>query len=208
MSNPPVTLVGWAPGSIPTRMPPGTALRVHKGSLIVMQVHYNVFAGAGLSDRTTMQLELTDVPPQRELHNLPLARPKKLMIPAGAADAVNTVEVPLSALVGFFGLPANRLRVYSHLPHMHLLGKRITTSLNGEVILDLPRWDFHWQQGYMFQTPYEASGTDTFKLECHYDNTAANQPVVGGVQQAPRDVTWGEGTLDEMCLNYLLLEAE
>jgi len=205
---PPVTLFGWAPGSPGLRMPEGTALRVKKGSLIVVQLHYNVLAGPGQVDRTTMDLEFTDTPPGRELHSLPLARPKQLMIPAGATDATQTILVPLSALTSFFKLPSNKLTVYSHTPHMHLLGTRITTWLNDQLILDLPRWNFHWQGGYQFAVPYSATGTDLFKLECHYDNSAANQPVVDGVKQPPHDVTWGEGTRDEMCLNYLLLSAE
>jgi hypothetical protein len=44
---------------------------------------------------------------------------------------------------------------------------------------------------------------DAITLECVYDNSAANQPVVGGVPRTPQDVTWGEGTFDEMCLMYL-----
>jgi hypothetical protein len=205
---PPVTLFGWAPGNLGNRLPEGTALRLRKGSLIVVQLHYNVAAAPGQVDRTTMDLELTDTPPARELHALPLARPKSLMIPAGATDAVQTIQVPLSLLAGFFKLPANKLTVYAHTPHMHLLGTRITTWLNDQLILDLPRWNFHWQGAYQFVTPYNATGTDLFKLECHYDNSAANQPRIDGVQQPPQDVTWGEGTRDEMCLNYLLLSAE
>lgn len=205
---PPVTLIGWAPGSLGNRMPEGTALRLRKGSLIVVQIHYNVIAGPGQVDRTTLDLELTDTPPQRELHALPLARPKQLMIPAGQADATQTVLVPLSALASFFKLPANKLTVYAHTPHMHLLGTRITTWLNNDLLLDLPRWNFHWQGAYQFETPYTATGSDLFKLECQYDNSAANQPLVDGVPTPPRDVTWGEGTRDEMCLNYLLLSAE
>lgn len=207
-SGPPTTLLGWAPGSPGTRMPEGTALRLHKGSLIVVQVHYNVLYGPGQSDRTVMSFELTDTPPARELYALPLARPKQLKIPAGAPDAVQTIEVPLSALTSFFKLPSNSLTVYAHTPHMHLLGRRITTWLNGQLVLDLPRWDYHWQQAYQFKEPYQAKGTDVLKLECRYDNTAANQPVLNGQQQTPRDVTWGEGTLDEMCLNYVLLSAQ
>lgn len=206
--SPPVTILGWAPGGVATRYPQGTALRLHKGSLLVMQVHYNMLEGKGQADRTTMQFELTDEAPQKELHSLPVARPKQLLIPAGAADAVQTIEFPLSVLLSRFGLPSSKLTVYGHTPHMHLLGTKISTELNGAKLIDIPRWDFHWQQGYMFQSPYQASGNDTFKLECHYNNTAEHQPVVGGVKQTPRDVTWGEGTLDEMCLNYLLLSAE
>ena len=43
---------------------------------------------------------------------------------------------------------------------------------------------------------------DTIRLRCRYDNTPARQPVVDGVPQAPRDVHWGEGTFDEMCINF------
>lgn len=205
---PPVTLLGWAPGSPGGRMPEGTALRLHKDALIVVQVHYNVLAGPGHVDRTTLSLELSDTQPLHELYALPLARPKQLHIPSGDADAVQTVIVPLSVLTSYFKLPSNKLTVYAQTPHMHLLGKRITTWLNDELILDLPRWDFHWQQAYGFVEPYTATGADLFKLECRYDNSAANQPFVDGMQQAPRDVNWGEGTRDEMCLTYLLLSAE
>lgn len=207
-SGPPTTLLGWAPGSPGSRLPEGTALRLHKGSLIVVQVHYNLLAGPGQTDRTVMQLELTDTVPQRELYAIPVAQPKQLKIPAGASDAVQTIQIPLGLVTAFFKLPSNKLTVYAHTPHMHLLGKRITTWLNGQMILDLPRWDFHWQQAYGFETPYPATGADVLKIECRYDNSAANQPLVDGMQQTPRDVTWGEGTRDEMCLNYLLLSAE
>lgn len=205
---PPATLVGWAPGSPGTRMPEGTALRLHKGSLIVVQLHYNLLAGAGQTDRTTLQLELTDTPPQRELHAVPLARPKMLTIPAGAPDAVQSIVVPFGTLASFFKLPSNQITVYAHTPHMHLLGKRITTWRNDELLVDLPRWDFHWQQAYQFETPYVAKGSDVLKLECRFDNSAANQPIIDGMQATPRDVAWGEGTRDEMCLNFLLLSAE
>jgi hypothetical protein len=43
------------------------------------------------------------------------------------------------------------------------------------------------------------------QLTCEYDNSAANQPVIDGVQQPPKDVAWGEGTADEMCLNYFAI---
>ena len=43
----------------------------------------------------------------------------------------------------------------------------------------------------------------TLQLECDYDNSFANQPMVNGQQGTPKDVSWGESTLDEMCLTYL-----
>ena len=46
---------------------------------------------------------------------------------------------------------------------------------------------------------------DRVEMTCVWDNSPENQPVVGGVKQTPRDVTWGEGTLDEMCLGGVTL---
>ncbi|MDI3289600.1 hypothetical protein [Polyangium sp. 15x6] len=37
------------------------------------------------------------------------------------------------------------------------------------------------------------------------DHTAENQPVVDGVKMPPKDVPWGEGTTDEMCLGTFYL---
>ena len=33
--------------------------------------------------------------------------------------------------------------------------------------------------------------------------TSEAQPLINGVRQMPRDVKWGEGTTDEMCLGIL-----
>ena len=75
-----------------------------------------------------------------------------------------------------------------------------------ECLIDVPRWDFHWQQSYWLASPMPiaASGVDydTFVLTCTYDNSERSQPTINGVRQAPRDVTWGENSSDEMCLNF------
>jgi hypothetical protein len=71
---------------------------------------------------------------------------------------------------------------------------------SSDCLLDVPRWDFHWQGGYGFTHPKRMNPGDQLYLECHWDNTAANQPVVNGVQVAPTELNWGEGTGDEMCL--------
>src|SRR5947209_2275290 len=86
---------------------------------------------------------------------------------------------------------------------MHTRGTMITTSLNGSPLVELPRWDFHWQQTYQFQTPVTMTAADIITVNCHYDNTQANQPVINGQQLPVRDVTWGENTTDEMCLSFI-----
>ncbi|RIH88798.1 monooxygenase [Calidithermus roseus] len=90
------------------------------------------------------------------------------------------------------------------LAHMHLRGKALRISLNpgtpGEkVLLDIPRWDFHWQGEYWFEEPIALRQGDRVRISCVYDNAEAI-PGPDGRPLEPRYLTWGEGTTDEMCL--------
>ncbi len=46
---------------------------------------------------------------------------------------------------------------------------------------------------------------DQLAVECHWDNSSANQPIVNGLPQVPRDVNWGPNTSDEMCVGGIYL---
>jgi hypothetical protein len=45
---------------------------------------------------------------------------------------------------------------------------------------------------------------DRLRIECHWDNTLDNQPIVDGEPLQPVDLNWGEGTTDEMCVGFFL----
>ncbi len=88
-------------------------------------------------------------------------------------------------------------------PHMHLRGKsfRYTATYpdkSEEILLDVPHYDFNWQNSYEFKEPkLMPAGT---KLTCvaHYDNSAANlanpDPTAA--------VRWGDQTWEEMMIGY------
>lgn len=91
--------------------------------------------------------------------------------------------------------------------HMHLLGASIRLELNpgtprARVLLDIPRWDFHWQNAYTLKRPVRAEPGDVVRVTCRHD---VHKRIHGehGVPRAPRYVLWGEGTTDEMCLGLL-----
>lgn len=199
----PQTLFGWAPGGVPIRLGENSGLRIHQGSLLVLQIHYNTLANNGQGDRSVAQLELDPTPPAHEIYVVPVANPKQLKIAAGDANAKQQVSFPVAWLQAFAGLPGGDLTIVGNALHMHLLGKRIVTAIGDKTMVEIPRWDFHWQQSYVFTTPIVAHSSDSIQLECDYDNSFANQPLVNGMQLPPRDVTWGESTLDEMCLSFL-----
>jgi hypothetical protein len=91
--------------------------------------------------------------------------------------------------------------------HMHLLGAAIKLELNpgtsrSQVLLDIPRWSFHWQNAYTLADPVRAEPGDVVRVTCRYD-VGKRAHRGHGVPKTPRYVLWGEGTTDEMCLGIL-----
>jgi hypothetical protein len=91
--------------------------------------------------------------------------------------------------------------------HMHLLGASIRVDLNpgtprARVLLDIPRWDFHWQNAYTLKRAVRANAGDVVRVTCRHD---MRKRLNGGdgIPNTPRYVLWGEGTTDEMCLGIL-----
>jgi len=91
--------------------------------------------------------------------------------------------------------------------HMHLLGASIRLTLNpgrpGEkILLDIPHWNFHWQNAYTLAKPVQANPGDVIRVTCRYD-VGKRRGLGTAVARTPRYVLWGEGTTDEMCLGIL-----
>jgi hypothetical protein len=102
--------------------------------------------------------------------------------------------------------------IYGVAGHMHLRGRDISVVLDPgtakeQTLLHIPAWDFHWQDVYYLQHPVPVGPGDTIRVRCTFDNSKADQPVVGPAQLTPRYVLWGEGTTDEMCLGMLSVAA-
>lgn len=199
------TIGAWVPGSVPITMPEDTAIRLPAGSRIVMQIHYNVLAKGPAPDQSSLDLWLQAAKPTWLLSIDALAH-VGIDIQAGDPESVQTRT--------FVNKGSKPWTIVGTAPHMHLLGKRIAATAmhadgSEECLVDIPRWDFNWQQTYRFLPGREVlvQPGESVRLECVYDNSAANQSVVNGVQQTPVDVGWGEGTLDEMCLNYIMTVA-
>lgn len=198
----PQPIAGWVPGSPISPGSEDAAIRIPPGSKLVMQMHYNTLAGATAPDRSSVQLWFLD---QRPAYLLQARFFPNLGIDIAPGDASSHQT---RVYTNNSGEPWT---IVSTSPHMHLLGTRLKTTKvaadgSEECMVDIPRWDFDWQQGYAFLDGDEVvvQPGESLRLECWYDNSAANQPVVNGVQLEPAHVAWGEGTLDEMCLNTLV----
>ncbi|MCY3779334.1 MAG: hypothetical protein OXG78_03410 [Chloroflexi bacterium] len=102
---------------------------------------------------------------------------------------------------GFCDFPiTGPLTVFGVSGHMHELGRSFRLELNpggdeSPLLLDIPRWDFHWQGLYFFVDPLKLSYGDVLRMTCTWDNSLSDDP---------RYIVWGEGTADEMCFGSLL----
>ena len=181
----PPTIGGWVPGAGAAAFPPPTGISLGAGTRVIMQVHYNMLVQRDVLDRTTVDLYYADKPVAKPAHILPLAN-DTFVIPPGATQTV-TAEVPVFGSWELWGV----------VPHMHLHGTEIELSVvhadgSSTCAVDIPRWDFHWQQFYYYVDPLPGGVGDIVRLECTFDNAAGS-----------RALTWGEATTDEMCLTYL-----
>jgi hypothetical protein len=213
-------LAAWAPGAQPA-VDPSRGIAVAPGSAIVLQLHYHPMSAGGPADQTRLRLTLADsveVP----LYVVPFTNlgwlfGDAMLIPAGAPRTVHSVEADLSEfLAAYFpqaGVePGAPFLIHEVSLHMHTRGRAGSLKVirgGGEeaCALDIADWDFGWQGGYRLRQPLRFGPGDMFRLTCEWDNSPANQPYEDGVQVAPKDLRWGEGTDDEMCLAILTVSA-
>ncbi len=209
-------LGGWAPGGYGGALPQGTGVKVPAGSHLVVQIHYHNPNRAPKPDLSRLDLQLADsvARPSTWLSILNpnwLTAPDRFEIPAGKKDVRFTFtgdpRKNLAFVPGELDL-SNGFVVHAAALHMHMLGtggKLVIEHAGGstEPLLSISRWNFMWQFGYQFASPATFGKDDQLMLQCRWDNSAANQPVMDGVQQRPKLVRWGERSTDEMCVGYL-----
>jgi hypothetical protein len=85
-------------------------------------------------------------------------------------------------------------------PHMHLLGRemKLWARMNDESItplIHIDDWDFNWQGFYWFRAPVALPVDSRIELMAAWDNSERNPR---NPNKPPRDVYWGERTVDEM----------
>ncbi len=190
-ANSAAVIAGWVPGMPANLYPPGTGIPLAGDSAIVMQIHYNTLHAGALPDRTAVELMFADTPMDHEAQIVPL-RDGSFEIPPMTEGYQTRVSVAVPA----------KATVWAVAPHMHLKGRRALIEVeraSGEdtCLLDIPDWDFNWQQFYFFADPrgIRLMPGDRVTFSCTWDNTTSHT------------VRWGDGTEDEMCIAYAYVTA-
>ena len=193
----------WVPGALTLEYPPGIGRVIPAGADLLLQMHYGP-SPIEETDLTEVNVFFAEEPIERE---------------------VETGIMGPQHLDQFFFLPANQERTFhgtmdvaadlsllSVAPHCHLIGvywEVYATSPNNQdtiPLISIPSWDFNWQGFFTFPTLTKIPAGYTLHGIASYDNTSAN-PF--NPNDPPQNVTFGEGTTDEMFFvffDYVLYE--
>lgn len=188
-----VSLGVWASGTQPHFLPEGVARPFAKGSDLILQEHFHP-TGKDEMEKTVVGLYFAKEAPQRRMLSIQLPIDFGLFagvkIPAGEKAYTVRDSFTLPIDVDAFAVSA----------HAHYLGKsmKLTATLPGgetKVLLNIPNWDFAWQDGYLFSDMVALPKGTRLDGEVVWDNAASNphNPTT-----PPVLVTWGEQSRDEM----------
>src|SRR5437899_3309958 len=188
-----IPLGGWAVGAQPHFFPEGLALRIPKGSDLVVQYHFHP-TGKPEIEKSLIGFYFAKKAPERTLTRIQMPPSYSLFsgldIPAGEKDFVIHDSYSLPVAVDAVGVGA----------HAHYLAKqmKMTATLPDggiKTLLYIKDWDFAWQDRYFFKEMAPLPQGTRLDVEIHWDNSAENPR---NPSNPPKRVTWGEQTKDEM----------
>ena len=187
------SLGGWAAGGQPRELPADLAWHLPKAADLVLSMHYHP-SGKPERDQSSIGLYFTDQPPRTAFTGVQLPP---------AFGALSGVDIPAGnkayKVTDSFTLPID-VEAFAISAHAHYLGKHLqmtATLPTGKQLdlLDIPDWDFSWQEQYQFKDFIKLPKGTRLDSMVVWDNSAANpnNPTVPPVR-----VRWGVESEDEM----------
>ena len=178
----------YLPGHLAETRPPGFALRIPAGSYLQFQVHYSNRTGEDVKDRTSIGLVFAREPVKHEIAQYEIWNDLFLIPPNDGNHRVTSC----------FTLPKD-VTVLAYTAHMHFRGKSMMTEAiypdgHHEVILNIPHYDFRWQETYFLKNQFLLPKGTKLVTTAYYDNSFDN-PQNPDPSKALR---WGEPSDEEM----------
>jgi peroxiredoxin len=188
-------IAGTVPGARPIVLPEGEALFVRAGSRFLLQVHYTP-NGAEQVDQTSIGLVFADPKTVKKEVSVEMVVNPRFAIPPG--DGNYRVDARQH-----FNQDSILLDMS---PHTHLRGKAfryeaIYPDGTQEILLDVPHYDFNWQNTYTLVTPKLLPKGTVLHCTAYYDNSGNNPSN----PDPTATVRWGEQTFDEMMIGYFTM---
>jgi hypothetical protein len=178
----------YVPGVPAQNYPAGTGVRLEPGSLLVLQIVYDLSSGDPEPDQSEVDLEYSASPVPHPARFEAITN-DSFSIPARAADFMAQATFSATQPSTLWGV-APHLGSYGRQAHMAL-----TQAGADACLVDVPNWDPSWEQSYFFSSPASLSLApgDSIALTCTWDNPS-EVAVVSGM-----------GPSDEACVGYAYL---
>lgn len=217
-------IADWVPGQVEGELPKDVGIAYHPGDLLIMQHHYNTAFTGKKPDKSKYHWRFVDEVKKPAVASLffnpAWLIPGTMAILPDTKDTKHVYSFGVGQALGGLALktipdykPGDPLQIRFAGPHLHELGSSSSIRIlraGGETscLVDIPKWDFDWQGFYNLKSKVVVNPGDRIELECHWDNTAENQPPLpDGTVPPPRFVSWGDQTRDEMCLLGIMVTA-
>ncbi|WZO97831.1 AhpC/TSA family protein [Isosphaeraceae bacterium EP7] len=190
-------LGGWTPGNEAHFYGEGIGLNLPKGADVVMQVHYHP-SGKPETDRTRLGIHFARKPIRQSLQWISAcADPETFELPPDESRILVEAELTIPMDVDLHAIT----------PHMHLLGRMITASVNTpdgrtRPLIHIDDWDFNRQDTYYLREPMHLPEGSVIRVLARFDNSAGN---ARNPSSPPKGVRWGEATTDDMMILFLAL---
>ncbi len=187
-------LLFWKPGTVPYVEPEGMALRLDKGTDLILNTHLQP-SGKPEVIQPSIGLYFTPLPATKLPMLLQLENDAKLDIPAQQKDFLVTDDFTLP-------MDVELLAIY---PHAHYLGKDIQAFAafpdgTRKTLIHIPNWNLNWQAVYRYAQPVRLPKGTQVSLRYVYDNSEGN-PL--NPNHPPARVKGGNRSSDEMCHLWL-----
>lgn len=187
-----IFLAGFAPGTRPLVAPDGWAKRIPAGSKFIFEMHYTPI-GTPQTDRSGIGMIFMD---EKDVTHQLATRPAmqtRFEIPPHEPDHQVSSSRTFS----------RDTTVLSLFPHMHMRGKSFRYELTypnrrKEVLLDVPRYDFNWQNSYIFSEPKLIPKGTVLNCTAVFDNSDENLHN----PDPSKTVRWGDQTWEEMMIGW------
>jgi hypothetical protein len=178
----------YLPGHLAETRPAGYALRVPAGGYLQFQIHYSNRTGEDQKDFTSIGLVFAKEPVKHEIAQYEIWNNLFLIPPNDDNHRVTSC----------YTLPKDVIAL-AFTGHMHFRGKSMTTEAiypdgRHEVILNVPHYDFRWQETYFLKHQVLMPKGTKLVTTAYFDNSL-NNPQNPDPSKAIR---WGEPSDEEM----------
>jgi hypothetical protein len=152
------------------------------------QVHYSNHTGDDVKDRTSIGLVFAREPVKHEIAQYEIWNDLFLIPPNDANHRVTSC----------YTLPKD-VTALAYTAHMHFRGKSMATEAiypdgRHEVILNVPHYDFRWQETYFLKHQFLLPKGTKLVTSAYFDNSFDNAQN----PDPSRAIRWGEPSDEEM----------